>query len=124
MGAEAAGRSPLLISSQQFACLGRQKGARGVALRRLDVACAQHCRSVFTISPPPLGTLQCRLYVQRPNDEDKMTPKTNNTPRRPVGPKPPKADSRRELRESEYNEVVRRSDVLNQGFTIIETFKL
>jgi hypothetical protein len=53
-----------------------------------------------------------------------MTPKTNNSPRRPAGPKPPKADNSRELRESEYAEVVRCSDVLSQGFKIIETVKL
>jgi len=53
-----------------------------------------------------------------------MTPKTNNAPRRPVGPTPPKADYSRELRDTEYMEVVQRSAGLSQGFKIIETVKL
>ncbi len=53
-----------------------------------------------------------------------MTPKANTSPRRPVGPTPPKADYARELRDTEYKEVLDNSRRMGADFQILETIKL
>ena len=53
-----------------------------------------------------------------------MTPKQNSKPRRPTGPKPPAANFSRELRDTEYAEVLRESERISDDAVIVETIKL
>lgn len=53
-----------------------------------------------------------------------MTPKQNSKPRRPAGPRPPAANYSRELRDTEYAEVLRESRRISDDAKIIETIKL
>jgi hypothetical protein len=53
-----------------------------------------------------------------------MTPRPNTTMRRPAGPTPPKANYKRELRDTEYKEVLDNSRRMGADFQVLETIKL